>query len=59
VNVGWGMNWRSGPYVHNCSISCAVGLALMSGRSRSFEHFDSQCLKFERGWGIESSAVVG
>jgi hypothetical protein len=59
VNVGWGMNWRSDPFVHNCSISCALGLALMSSRSRSLEHFDSQCLESERGWDVESSAAVG
>jgi hypothetical protein len=36
-----------------------MGLGLQSGRSRSFEHSDSQCLESERGWGKESSAAVG
>jgi hypothetical protein len=59
VNVGWGMNWRSDPSINNCSISCALGPGLMSGRSGSFELFDSQCLEYERGWGAESSSAVG
>jgi hypothetical protein len=49
VNVGWGMNWRSDPYVHNYSISCVMGPGLKYGRSGSLEHFDSQCLEYERG----------
>jgi hypothetical protein len=59
VNVDWGMNSQSDPSVHNCSISCAMGPGLKSDRLGSFEHFDSQSLESERGWGVESSAVVG
>jgi hypothetical protein len=59
VNMGWGLNWRSDSSIHNCSISCALGLALMSGCSRSFEHIDFLCLESGRGWGVESSAIVG
>jgi hypothetical protein len=59
MNVGWGMNWQSDPYVHNCSISCVMDPGLKYGRSRSLEHSDSQCLDSERGWGAESSADVG
>jgi hypothetical protein len=33
VNVDWGMNWRSDPSIHNCNISYALGLALMSSCS--------------------------
>jgi hypothetical protein len=56
---GLGMNWRNDPSAHNCSISCAMGLGLRYGQLGSFEHFDSQCLEYERGWGAESSAAVG
>jgi hypothetical protein len=46
--VGWGMNWRNDPSVHNCSISCAMGLGLYYGQLGSLEHSDSQCLESER-----------
>jgi hypothetical protein len=59
MNVGWGMNWRSDPSVHNCSISCVMGPGLKFGWSGSFEHSDSQCLESKRGWGTESSVTVG
>jgi hypothetical protein len=59
VNVGWDMNWRNDPSVHNCNISCAMGPGLRYGQSGSLEHSDSQCLESERGWGMESSTTVG
>jgi hypothetical protein len=59
MNVGWGMNWRNDPSIHNCSISCAMGPGLRYGQPGSFEHSDSQCLESKRGWGVESSAAVG
>jgi hypothetical protein len=33
VNVGWGMNWRNDPYVHNCSIYCVMGPGSRYGQS--------------------------
>jgi hypothetical protein len=57
--VGWGMNWRNDPFVHNCSISCAMGPGLRYSQSGSFEHSDSQCLESERGWGCEMICRFG
>jgi hypothetical protein len=36
-----------------------MGFGLHLGRSGTFEHSDSQCLESERGWGAESSTIVG
>ncbi len=32
MNVGWGMNWQNDPSVHNCSISCLVGIVVGDDR---------------------------
>jgi hypothetical protein len=59
MNVGWGMNWKSDPSVHNCCISCVMSLGLKSSQSGSFEHSNSQCSESERGWSAKSSAAMG